>query len=189
MTAVLKDDAELYKQFSDNPEFRRTIEGAVPMPSAFSITFGVLPSMTATHELVDADNFVMEHTPRGRRRAPPASEKPCDARLGRHQQGAVAGTRQLSLGPPRGLPYQKSPNPSDVRARCLRNGISKTSAACHLLRRCIGDRVRRRRTTCLLSRSALLRARVAEPSAPSYPRSYLRFMWVWWRMITNKRGQ
>jgi hypothetical protein len=131
MTAVLKDDAELYKQFSDNPEFRRTIEGAIPMPSAFSITFGVLPSMTATHELVDADNFVMEHTPRGRRRAPPASEKPCDARLGRHQQGAVAGTRQLSLGPPRGLPYQKSPNPSDVRARCLRNGISKTSAACH----------------------------------------------------------
>ena len=23
MTAVLKDDAELYKQFSDNPDFRR----------------------------------------------------------------------------------------------------------------------------------------------------------------------
>src|SRR6187399_3550231 len=29
-----------------------TIEGVVRMPSAFSITFGVLPSMTATHELV-----------------------------------------------------------------------------------------------------------------------------------------
>src|SRR3954464_12470201 len=29
-----------------------TIEGVVRMPSAFSITLGVLPSMTATHELV-----------------------------------------------------------------------------------------------------------------------------------------
>src|SRR5665213_2937097 len=29
-----------------------TIEGVVRMPSAFSMTFGVLPSMTATHELV-----------------------------------------------------------------------------------------------------------------------------------------
>src|SRR5213082_2982034 len=29
-----------------------TIEGVVRMPSAFSITFGVLPSITATHELV-----------------------------------------------------------------------------------------------------------------------------------------
>src|SRR5215470_18916420 len=31
---------------------KATIEGVVRMPSAFSITFGVLPSMTATHELV-----------------------------------------------------------------------------------------------------------------------------------------
>src|SRR5438445_8492192 len=29
-----------------------TIDGVVRMPSAFSMTFGVLPSMTATHELV-----------------------------------------------------------------------------------------------------------------------------------------
>src|SRR6185312_8395369 len=29
-----------------------TMEGVVRMPSAFSMTFGVLPSMTATHELV-----------------------------------------------------------------------------------------------------------------------------------------
>src|SRR5262249_11518241 len=29
-----------------------TIEGVVRMPSAFSMTFGVAPSMTATHELV-----------------------------------------------------------------------------------------------------------------------------------------
>src|SRR5262249_11002881 len=29
-----------------------TIEGVVRMPSAFSMTFGVLPSMTATHEFV-----------------------------------------------------------------------------------------------------------------------------------------
>src|SRR5206468_436710 len=29
-----------------------TIEGVVRMPSAFSMTFGVLPSITATHELV-----------------------------------------------------------------------------------------------------------------------------------------
>src|SRR5690242_14327110 len=31
---------------------KATIEGVVRMPSAFSMTFGVLPSMTATHELV-----------------------------------------------------------------------------------------------------------------------------------------
>src|SRR5262245_38851039 len=31
---------------------KATIEGVVRMPSAFSITFGVLPSITATHELV-----------------------------------------------------------------------------------------------------------------------------------------
>src|SRR6187551_3026742 len=31
---------------------KATIEGVVRMPSAFSITFGVLPSMTATHEFV-----------------------------------------------------------------------------------------------------------------------------------------
>src|SRR2546423_13723582 len=29
-----------------------TIDGVVRMPSAFSMTFGVLPSITATHELV-----------------------------------------------------------------------------------------------------------------------------------------
>ena len=29
MTAVLKDDAELYKQFSDNPEFRRWLTDMV----------------------------------------------------------------------------------------------------------------------------------------------------------------
>src|SRR5579864_8670506 len=31
---------------------KATIEGVVRMPSAFSMTFGVLPSMTATHEFV-----------------------------------------------------------------------------------------------------------------------------------------
>src|SRR5436305_5460405 len=31
---------------------KATIEGVVRMPSAFSMTFGVLPSITATHELV-----------------------------------------------------------------------------------------------------------------------------------------
>src|SRR5689334_20173397 len=31
---------------------KATIEGVVRIPSAFSMTFGVLPSMTATHELV-----------------------------------------------------------------------------------------------------------------------------------------
>src|SRR5664279_5904745 len=31
---------------------KATIEGVVRMPSAFSMTLGVLPSMTATHELV-----------------------------------------------------------------------------------------------------------------------------------------
>ena len=34
MTAVLKDDAELYKQFSDNPEFRRWMTDAI-----FSMTY------------------------------------------------------------------------------------------------------------------------------------------------------
>lgn len=29
MTAVLKDDAELYKQFSDNPDFRRWMTDTV----------------------------------------------------------------------------------------------------------------------------------------------------------------
>jgi hypothetical protein len=29
MTAVLKDDAELYKQFSDNPDFRRWLTDMV----------------------------------------------------------------------------------------------------------------------------------------------------------------
>src|SRR5436305_2843253 len=31
---------------------KATIEGVVRMPSAFSMTFGVLPSITATHEFV-----------------------------------------------------------------------------------------------------------------------------------------
>src|SRR6201747_996691 len=31
---------------------KATMEGVVRMPSAFSITFGVLPSITATHEFV-----------------------------------------------------------------------------------------------------------------------------------------
>src|ERR1700733_11546738 len=31
---------------------KATIDGVVRIPSAFSITFGVLPSITATHELV-----------------------------------------------------------------------------------------------------------------------------------------
>jgi type I restriction enzyme, R subunit len=34
MTAVLKDDAELYKQFSDNPEFRRWMTDTI-----FSMTY------------------------------------------------------------------------------------------------------------------------------------------------------
>jgi type I restriction enzyme R subunit len=34
MTAVLKDDSELYKQFSDNPEFKRWLTDTV-----FSITY------------------------------------------------------------------------------------------------------------------------------------------------------
>src|SRR5688572_7357251 len=33
-------------------ELKATIEGVVRMPSAFSMTLGVLPSMTATHEFV-----------------------------------------------------------------------------------------------------------------------------------------
>ena len=35
MTAVLKDDAELYKQFSDNPDFRRWMTDTI-----FSMTYG-----------------------------------------------------------------------------------------------------------------------------------------------------
>ncbi len=31
---------------------KATMDGVVRMPSAFSMTFGVLPSITATHELV-----------------------------------------------------------------------------------------------------------------------------------------
>jgi type I restriction enzyme R subunit len=34
MTAVLKDDAELYKQFSDNPDFRRSMTDTI-----FSMTY------------------------------------------------------------------------------------------------------------------------------------------------------
>jgi type I restriction enzyme R subunit len=34
MTAVLKDDAELYKQLSDNPEFRRWMTDTI-----FSMTY------------------------------------------------------------------------------------------------------------------------------------------------------
>ena len=43
MTAVLKDDAELYRQFSDNPDFHRWLTDMV-----FSITYEEKPCKAAS---------------------------------------------------------------------------------------------------------------------------------------------
>jgi type I restriction enzyme R subunit len=45
MTAVLKDDAELYKQFSDNPDFHRWLTDMV-----FSMTYDEGPGRAVSRK-------------------------------------------------------------------------------------------------------------------------------------------